>query len=153
MLDTFLDTVGPGVMKVLLLDRGFINGTQIGRLKRKHSVDTVIPIRSDMDLQDDVRGLMTLSTSWEEYEPTRRSPLPDVTSVARSTATSHGNKARTMRQQTLAKQRAELPATVARAEPCAREDVDRTFPRTHQLVGLSGSTDGRVLARPVRRRA
>ena len=37
MLDNFLETVGPGVMKVLLLDRGFINGAQIGRLGERVS--------------------------------------------------------------------------------------------------------------------
>ena len=36
-------------MKVLLVDHGFING-EIGRLKQDHSIDTVIPIRSDMNL-------------------------------------------------------------------------------------------------------
>jgi hypothetical protein len=97
-------------MKVLLVDRGFINGEQIGKLKREHGVDTVIPIRSDMDLQEDVRGLMTLSTTWEEYEPARRSPLPDVT------AASHGQpqhptakKRERTRQQTLANKLAENP--------------------------------------------
>jgi hypothetical protein len=110
MLDNFLETVGPGVMKVLLLDRGFINGAQIGRLKRDHGVDTVIPIRSDMDLQSDVRGLMTLPTSWEENEPARRAPLPDVTAAAHGrpqhpTAT----KRERTRQETLAKKRAQNP--------------------------------------------
>jgi hypothetical protein len=110
MLDTFLATVDPSVMKVLLLDRGFINGAQIGRLKQEYGIDTVIPIKSDMNLQDDVRGLMTLSTTWEEYEPARRSPLPNVT------AASHGQpqhptatKREQSRQETLAKQRAENP--------------------------------------------
>ena len=56
-------------MKVLLVDRGFINGPEIGRLKRDHGIDTVIPIRSDMNLQEDVHGLMKLPTTWEEYEP------------------------------------------------------------------------------------
>jgi len=108
LLDTFLATVGPNVMKVLLLDRGFINGAQIARLKRDHGIDTVIPVRSDMNLQEDVRGLMTLPTSWEEYEPTHRAPLPDVT------ASSHGHpthptakKREKARQKTLAQQRAE----------------------------------------------
>ena len=40
-------------MKVLLLDRGFINGPQIGRLKSEYGIDTVIPIRSDMDILED----------------------------------------------------------------------------------------------------
>src|SRR5438552_2260351 len=39
LVDTFLATVGAGVMKVLLLDRGFINGPLIGRLKREHDAD------------------------------------------------------------------------------------------------------------------
>ena len=69
LLNTFLDTVGSGVMKVLLVDRGFINGPEIGRLKRDHGIDTVIPIRSDMNLQEDVHGLMKLPTTWEEYYP------------------------------------------------------------------------------------
>jgi hypothetical protein len=117
LVDTFLATVGPGVMKVLLLDRGFINGAQIGRLKQEHSIDTVIPIRSDMNLQEDVRGLMKLGTKWEEYEPTRRSPLPDVT------AASHGQpqhptakKRERTRQKTLARKRA-AAAELAPPEP------------------------------------
>ncbi len=108
MLDTFLATVGEGVMKILLLDRGFINGAQIGRLKRDHHIDTVIPVRSDMNLQEDVRGLMKLPTAWEEYKPTHREPLPDVTS------SSHGRpmhptaaKREKTRQETLARKRAE----------------------------------------------
>jgi len=48
LVDTFVASVGRGVMKVLLLDRGFINGPQIGRLKRDYGIDTVIPIRADM---------------------------------------------------------------------------------------------------------
>ena len=79
LLDTFLTAVGSGVMKVLLLDRGYINGAEIGRLKRHHDIDTLIPIRNDMNLQEDVRGLMTLSTTWEEYEPAHRPPLADPT--------------------------------------------------------------------------
>ena len=108
LVDTFLATVGPGVMKVLLLDRGFINGAQIGRLKQEHGIDTVIPIKSDMNLQEDVRGLMELPTSWEEYHSAHRSPLPDVT------AASHGRpphptakKRERKRQETLVRQRAE----------------------------------------------
>ncbi len=108
LLDTFLAAVGSGVMKVLLVDRGFINGAEIGRLKRDHGIDTVIPIRGDMNLQEDVRGLMKLPTTWEEYEPKHRPPLPDPTRA------SHGQpphpaakKRQQMRQQTLARQRAE----------------------------------------------
>ena len=108
LVDTFLATVGPGVMKVLLLDRGFINGAQIGRLKQEQGVDTVIPIRSDMNLQEDVRGLMELHTTWEEYQPTHRAPLPDVTAASYGQPPHPTAKKRERtRQKTLAQQRAE----------------------------------------------
>jgi hypothetical protein len=103
LLDTFLGAVGKGVMKVLLLDRGFINGAQIGRLKADHGIDTVIPIRGDMDLQEDVRGLMKLPTCWEEHHGKHREPLADVS------ASGHGQpthpkaaKREKTRQKTLA---------------------------------------------------
>jgi hypothetical protein len=101
------------VLKVLLLDRGFINGEQIGRLKRDHGIDTVIAIRSDMDLLEDVRGLMKLPVQWEEYQPKHREPLPDVT------ASSHGKPVHptaAKREKTRQKTRAAKQAEVERTE-------------------------------------
>jgi Transposase DDE domain len=124
VLDTFLGAVGKGVMKVLVLDRGFINGAQIGRLKADHGIDTVIPIRSDMDLQEDVRGLMKLPTCWEEYHGKHREPLADVS------ASSHGQpmhpkaaKREKTRQQTLAGKAQE-------AEKSRAKDPSRVHERT-----------------------
>jgi hypothetical protein len=124
LLDTFLATAGKGVMKILLLDRGFINGEKIGWLKRDHGIDTVIPIRSDMDLQADVRGLMKLPTCWEEYHGKRRPPLPDVS------APSHGQpmhpkavKREKTRQKTLAGKSQE-------AEKSRDKDPSRIHERT-----------------------
>ena len=111
LLDTFLATVGSGVMKVLLVDRGFINGAEIGRLESDHGIDTVIPIRSDMNLQEDVRGLMKLSTTCEEYEPTHRPPLPDPTQASHGQPPHPAAKKREQtRQQTLGRQRAKRAA-------------------------------------------
>ena len=110
LLDAFLAAVGSGVMKVLLVDRGFLNGQQIGRLKRDHGIDTVIPIRSDMNLQEDVRGLMKLPTTWEGYKPTHRPPLPDPTRASHPGALGPhpvAKKRERTRHQTLARQRAE----------------------------------------------
>jgi hypothetical protein len=45
-------------------------------LKQKHGIDTVIPIRSDMDILEDVQGLRQLPTLWDEYEPRHRPSLP-----------------------------------------------------------------------------
>lgn len=103
LVDTFVEIAGRGVMKVLLLDRGFINGPQIGRLKEEYGIDTVIPIRSDMDILEDVRGLTQLSPSWEEYEVTHRAPLPSV----RPQRAAHpvAQKREQKRQETLARRR------------------------------------------------
>jgi hypothetical protein len=108
LVDTFVEKM-PGVMKVLLLDRGFINGPQIGRLKTEHGIDTVIPIRSDMDILTDVRGLIELETTpWESYEPTHRPSLPPLTSSSGTSQRTHPivKKRERKRQETLAAQRA-----------------------------------------------
>lgn len=103
LVDTFVEVVGRDVMKVLLLDRGFINGPQIGRLKQDYGIDTVIPIRSDMDILEDVRGLTQLPTQWEEYEATHRTPLPRVR--PRRTPHPTAQQREQKRQNTLARRR------------------------------------------------
>jgi hypothetical protein len=107
-VDTFVEVAGKGVMKVLLVDRGFINGPQIGRLKRDYGIDTVIPIRSDMDLIEDVQGLRQLATSWESYEPKHRPPLAS----SRASHASHptAQKRERARQETLARRQAQQQA-------------------------------------------
>jgi hypothetical protein len=101
LIDTFIGAVGRGVMKVLVVDRGLIDGPQMGRLKTEYGVDTVIPIRKNMDLLEDVRGIVKLGVSWEEYRPARREPLQPTRSK-HPTAEKRERK----RQQTLAKKRA-----------------------------------------------
>jgi len=107
LVDTFVARQ-PGVMKVLLLDRGFINGAEIGRLKQDQGIDTVIPIRGDMDLLEDVRGLAKLPTPWESYEATHRPslPAPEPRRAAAKTPHPTAKKRERKRQQTLAAKRA-----------------------------------------------
>ncbi len=108
LVETFVSSVGRGVMKVLVVDRGFIDGPQIGRLKQEYGIDTVIPIRSDMDILEDVQGLTQLPTQWEEYEPTRRPSLP----TSRPQHPPHPTivKRERKRQKTLARRRAQQQA-------------------------------------------
>jgi Transposase DDE domain len=124
LVDTFLASVGPGVLKVLLLDRGFINGAQIGRLKRDHAIDTVIPVRSDMDLQADVRGLMQLPTCWEEYQGKHRQPLPDVS------ASSYGKPMHPTAAERQKKRQKTLADQDAQAETPGATDPSRLRQRT-----------------------
>jgi hypothetical protein len=102
LLETFVGAVGRGLLKVLLVDRGFIDGPQIGRLKTEFGVDTVIPIRKNMDILQDVRGIVTLDVSWEEYQPSRRASLSPQTKDQDPVIAKREKK----RQKTLAKKRA-----------------------------------------------
>jgi len=99
----------PGVLKVRLLDRGFINGPKIGRLKKDHGIDTVIPIRGDMDILEDVRGLAKLETQWESYQPTHRPSLPTLNFPRAAGKAPHPTavKRERRRQQKLAAKQAE----------------------------------------------
>jgi Transposase DDE domain len=119
LLETFLKAVGRGVLKVLILDRGFIDGPQIGRLKMDYGVDTVIPIRKNMDIFQDAKGLVSLDLSWEEYRPAPRVPPPPPPPKHPTAA-----KREQKRQQTLAKKRAQ----VQREQPLDPSDVlERTL--------------------------
>jgi hypothetical protein len=137
LVDTFVEKL-PGVMKVLLLDRGFINGPRIGCLKTKHGIDTVIPIRSDMDILADVRGLTQLeSTAWEAYEPTHRPSLPPLKSADGTSRATHPvvEKRERKRQETLAAKRA---ATAAENAPDPSHVREQTWiARFPQLTSWS----------------
>ena len=110
----------------------------MGRLKRDHGIDTVIPIRSDMNLQEDVHGLMKLPTTWEEYEPKHRPPLQDPTRASHGQPPHPAAKKREqMRQQTLARQRAERvqesppdPSRIRETNP------DRSIPWPDEFVSV-----------------
>ena len=58
LVDGFVAAVGRGVMKRLILDRGFLDGERIGRCKEAHGIDILIPVRKGMDVYEDALGLM-----------------------------------------------------------------------------------------------
>jgi len=49
-----------GVIKVLIVDRGRIDGQRMGDLQQKWSIDTIIPLRTNMDLYANAIGLTRL---------------------------------------------------------------------------------------------
>jgi hypothetical protein len=78
LVETFLQTVGRGVMKRLIVDRGFLDGPRIGHLKTRWGVDMVVALRSDMNVLKDARGLLRLEpVRWQHYRPTAKE-LPVV---------------------------------------------------------------------------
>ena len=48
LVDEFVENHGRGVMKRLILDRGFLNGEKIGHCKRDLAGDVLIPARKDL---------------------------------------------------------------------------------------------------------
>ena len=57
LVKQFVETVGPGVIKRLILDRGFIDGESISLCKKEYGIDILIPIRRNMDLYEDALAL------------------------------------------------------------------------------------------------
>jgi hypothetical protein len=63
----FVETVGKGVMKRLILDRGFLDGQAISICKEQYDIDILIPIRRNMDLYADALALFQESdVHWVE---------------------------------------------------------------------------------------
>ena len=71
LVNQFVQRVGRGVIKWLILDRGFIDGAEISRCKTEHGIDVLIPIKRSMDLWADAWALADLG-KWE--------PLPEAKS-------------------------------------------------------------------------
>ena len=76
LVGDFVKAVGRGIMKVLILDRGFIDGPSIGKCKKDYGVDVIMPLRKNMDLYKDAVGLTRAPDFvWERYEePVAESP-------------------------------------------------------------------------------
>jgi hypothetical protein len=73
LVKRFVETVGLGVMKRLILDRGFIDGVMISHFKQILGVDVLIPIKKNMDLWTDAWALSTQHPWVEE-----KKPVPEV---------------------------------------------------------------------------
>ena len=52
--------LGRDVIKVLIVDRGFIDGAPRGRLEQDYRIETILPVRANMDLHADAVGLTRL---------------------------------------------------------------------------------------------
>jgi hypothetical protein len=83
LVKQFVEAVGKGVMKRLILDRGFIDGKAIATCKKDYGIDILIPVRRDMDIYADAMALFRLpEVDWaccdqpvaELEEPARPKP-------------------------------------------------------------------------------
>ena len=65
----FIKALGKGVIKKLIMDRGYISGEFVNELKTEYDVDVVIPLRKNMNaLTDSLRIADKLKKKeWKEY--------------------------------------------------------------------------------------
>lgn len=71
LVKQFVEAVGPGVMQLLIVDKGYIDGAFISEVKTNYRVDVLIPLKLSMDVLKDAvnlaeSGLKTLDT-WKPY--------------------------------------------------------------------------------------
>ena len=57
MVEQFVEFHGKGILKKLILDRGFLDGPNMGRCKQEWKIDVLIPVRRNMDIYQDVVGM------------------------------------------------------------------------------------------------
>ncbi len=70
LVKQFVQTAGKGVMKLLILDRGFLDGEAISFCKKEYGMDILIPIRRNMDIYADAMALFQQSdVDWVECKP------------------------------------------------------------------------------------
>jgi hypothetical protein len=60
LVGQFVEAVGKGVMKRLILDRGFLDGEAISTCKKDYEIDILIPVRHNMDIYEDAMALFRL---------------------------------------------------------------------------------------------
>ena len=115
LVEEVVRAVHKGFIQVLIVDRGLIDGERMGQIKQKWGIDTIVPLRTNMDLYADAIGLTRLRDfAWEPYVPPPAAP-PEVTASPRPAAV---QKREDKRQQTLAQRKGE-PATAPSPVPTA----------------------------------
>lgn len=60
LVDHFVSQVGKGVIKLLIMDREFIDGAMISRFKKKYGIDCLVPLKSNMHALIDALGISKL---------------------------------------------------------------------------------------------
>lgn len=75
LVEHFVKQVGKGVMKRLILDRGFIDGKNITRCKQQWDIDVLLPMKRKMDIWEDAWALGKRSP-WQELPAPVLPPKP-----------------------------------------------------------------------------
>jgi len=117
LVEQFVKQVGKGVLKRLILDRGFIDGKNITRCQQEWGIDTLLPMKRKMDIWEDAWALGG-RCPWQEL--VAPPPLPKPVSSHRPQEIV---RRELKRQKTLAAKKAKEPPpdpakVVVRTEVC-----------------------------------
>ena len=109
MVDEFVSLMGKGVIKDLILDRGFLDGEQIAKAKLQYGIDVTIGVRRNMNVLEDALGLVKLpEVQWQSYKrEASEPPIPFKRHYTDVPRPEHIQKREAARQRTLAAKRAE----------------------------------------------
>lgn len=102
LVEEFIQRMGTGVMKKLILDRGFIDGARIAYCKTVLGVDILIPLKKKMDLWKDAWALAQRS-AWQPWI------LPSAPAVPPPVRPAPIQRRERKRQATLARKKSQLP--------------------------------------------
>ena len=107
MVDEFVSVMGKGVMKDLILDRGFLDGEGIAKVKTEYDIDVTIGVRRNMNVFEDALGLVNLpEVQWESYTRERSEPpVPFKRHYSDAPRPEHIEKREAARQRKLDEQR------------------------------------------------
>jgi len=70
LLGEFVGAVGEGVVRRVVLDRGFLDGKSISHFKLEHGIDFLMPVKRSMDIYKDAMSLIS-EVGFEVYDPPR----------------------------------------------------------------------------------
>jgi len=104
LVEQFVRQVGPGVIKRLILDRGFIGGKNFSRCKQQWGIDMLLPMKKKIDLWEDAWALGQRCP----WQPLR--PAPPESKVPPSHRPEVLMRREIKRQKTLAAKKAQAPA-------------------------------------------
>ena len=98
LVEQFVQAVGTGVMKRLILDRGFLDGPGISQCKEKYGIDVLIPIRRNMDIYADALALFQEpEVKWVDC-PAERTPKSVARKLPRTLAKREKKRQQTLQQ-------------------------------------------------------
>jgi len=108
MVDQFVEVMGKGVMKDLILDRGFLDGEAIAKVKTEYGIDVTIGVKRNMNVFEDALGLVNLpEVQWESHTRERgEPPVPFTRHYTDAPRPEHIEKREAARQRKLDEQRA-----------------------------------------------